>query len=225
MNTTKLLNKFLGNIKKEQSSFKQKNFNKFKPLKQTKISGKKVQIFNKHPTPKRSVIKKAYDKIPDDKNIPLQFMTRKQYLNKYIKNQEKINNIDFSSQQEKNFIKQRMPTYKNIVGRYTTRKNDYYPPAVVVFNDPKNFNNIKGDKFDDLVFHEYGHELVEKEGMKIPLMKEEMFADNVADYGQSRKIFSDTRAKNYALKRLNNIQEDKASKNLSLPFMKKKNKE
>jgi len=49
--------------------------------------------------------------------------------------------------------------------------------------------------------------------MKMPLYKEEIFADNVSEYGVSRKIFSDKRAKNYALKNLNNIQSDKQSKN------------
>lgn len=210
MKTTKLLNKLLGkNL--NQNSFKTHNkFNNFKPLKETTISGKKVQVFNNNPIPKRSVIKKAYDKIPDDKNIPLQFMTRKQYLNKYIKNQEKINGVDFSSVQEKEFINKRMPVYKNILGRYTTKTNDYYPPAVVVFNDKDNLNNIKGDKFDDLVFHEYGHELAEKNGMKMPLMKEEHFADNVSKYAQQTKIFYDNKAKNYAL---NKIKTDSTSKN------------
>src|SRR6056297_2359364 len=213
MNTKKILDNFLSKVKKEQSNFNYKNFNNFKPLKETKISGKPVQVFNKHPIPKRSVIKKAYDKIPDDTNIPLQFMTRKQYLIKYVKNQEKINGIDFTPKQEKAFIKKRIPVYDNILGRYTTKNNEYYPAAVVVFNDPKNFKNIKGDKFDDFAFHEYGHELVEKKHMRMPLYKEEMFADNIAEYGQSRKIFSDTRAKNYAIKK---IQEDNVSKN-SIP--------
>ena len=213
MNTKKILDNFLSKVKKEQSNFNYKNFNNFKPLKQTKISGKKVQVFNNHPIPKRNVIKKAYDKIPDDTNIPLQFMTRKQYLNKYVKNQEKVNNVDFTPKEEKDFIIKRTPHYKNIIGRYTTKTNDYYPPAVVVFNDKDNFKNIKGDKFDDLVFHEYGHELVEKQGMKMPIMKEEQFADNISEYGNTRKIFSDTRAKNYAIKK---IQEDNVSKN-SIP--------
>ena len=214
MNTDKLLNKLLGKAKKGNGSNKSKKmFNNFKPLKQTNISGKSVQTFNKHPIPKRSVIKKAYDKIPDNKNIPLQFMTRKQYLKKYVKNQELQNGSKFDTQTKQEFFKDKKSHYGNILGRYTTKSNPHYPAAVVVFNDPSNFNNIKGNKFDDLVFHEYGHELVEKQGMKMPLQKEEMFADHIADYGQERKIFSDKRAKNYALKKLQLITSDNQSKN------------
>jgi hypothetical protein len=200
MKTEKIIGNILSNIKKEQNSFKSENF--FKPIKQTTISGKSVQVFNNNPIPKRSVIKKVYDKIPDDKNIPLQFMTRKQYLTKYIKNQEKKNNIDFSKAQEQAFVKNRMPVYNNIIGRYTTKKNDYYPAAVVVFNDKDNFKNIKGKNFNKFALHEYGHELVEKQGMKMSLQNEETFADNIVKYGKSKKIFSDKQAINYATKKI-----------------------
>jgi len=216
MRTDKILNKILGNTKKINNSINPKRmFNKFKPIKEEIISGKSVQSFNNYPIPKKSVIKKAYDKIPDDTSIPLQFMTRKQYLTRYIKNQEKINNIDFSKNKEKQFIKQRTPFYNNIVGRYTTKTNNYYPPAVVVFNDPKNFKNIKGNNFDDLIFHEYGHELFEKNNLQMSLAKEEQFADNVSEYGQSIQTFSDKKAKKYALNKLQHIKHDNQSKNKS----------
>jgi len=193
-------------------------FNKFKPLKEMKISGKPVQVFNDNPIPKKSVIKNVYDKMPDNTNIPLQFMTRKQYMNKYIKNQEKINNVDFPISQEKKFIKNRTPHYSNIIGRYTTNNNPYYPQAVVVFNDKNNQKNIKGDNFRKLAWHEYGHELAEKENINLPLQKEERFADNVSEFAKRNEIYSDKKAKNYAL---SNIKKDKVSKNDKVFFPRK----
>jgi len=184
---------------------------KFKPVKETIIADKPVHKFNNYPIPKNKTIKSVYDKLPDDTNIPLQFMTRKQYIKKYIKNQENKNNIDFSKNQEQAFINKRMPHYSNIVGRYTTKDNPYYPPAVVVFNDPNNLKNIKGEKFKKLAMHEYGHELAEKNDMNMSKIKEEKFADNVTEYGKTNKIFKDNKAVNYAL---HNIQQDGESKNM-----------
>jgi hypothetical protein len=101
-------------------------------------------------------------------------MTRKQYLELYLKNQERSEGTKFSSNERREYIRQEMPFYRNIIGRYTTRHNPYFPPAVVFFNDKK----IPASQFKDTVFHEYGHEFAEKKGLR--LWDEERFSDGVA---------------------------------------------
>ncbi len=178
MNTKNILNNFLGNVKKEQNSYKPK---KFKPLREMTIADKPVQIFNNHPIPKKSVIEKVYDKIPDDTNIPLQFMTREQYVKKYVKNQELANGQGFDKQIKQEFFDYKKDKYANIVGRYTTKNNSFYEPAVIIFNDPENQSNIKGKKFKELAWHEYGHELVEQKQIEMCELTEEEFADYLAE--------------------------------------------
>jgi len=159
------------------------SFNSFpnlKPKKQFMLAGKSVQVFNNNPIPNKKVIENTYNQIPDDKNVPLQFMTRKQYYETYAKNQECVNGKPFNKEQKQQFFKSAKKRYGNIIGRYTTESNPYYAPAVVVFNDKDNLPNIKGKKFKDLAWHEFGHEYVEEKQIKMPLHKEEMFADRLA---------------------------------------------
>lgn len=148
--------------------------------KKIKIDGKEVIYFNKKKTPSKKVIKKTYRKIHDNKNIPVMFMTREQYLKQYIKNQELIKNIDFPEKQEQAYIDQEMLKYKNYLSRYTTKKNKFFPPAVVFFNDKK----IPPKQFRKLAFHEYGHEIAEKKNLNLGFFEEEMFADKI----QKRKM-------------------------------------
>lgn len=146
-------------------------------MKTIDVDGKQVMYFNKKKTtPPVKVIKETYRRIQDDKNIPIMFMTREQYLKNYIRNQELKKNVDFPVRQEKNYIKSEMPFYKNVLSRYTTKKNKFFPPAVVFFNDTK----IKPKKFKNLAFYEYGHELVERKNKKMNLFNEEVFCDKFA---------------------------------------------
>jgi len=159
-----------------------------KKLKKIKIDDKDILFFNKRKTPSLNLIKKTYRRIHDSKKIPIMFMTRKQYLKKYITNQEKIKNIDFSPWQEKQYIKREMPFYNNVLSRYTTKRNPYFRPATVFFNDTR----ISPKRFKHLAFHEYGHELVERRRQKLQPFKEEMFCDKFA----RNKIEGDRRSKN-----------------------------
>lgn len=125
---------------------------------QFSIDHKLIQAFNKKPIVPKQTIKKVYATIPDDKKIPIQFMSKHQYLKKYIKNQESKHNIDFPKKQEQQYIKKESIGMNNIVSRYTTKHNPYYPPAVVFFNDKK----INKQQFNINAMHEFGHELWEK---------------------------------------------------------------
>lgn len=156
-----------------------------KAIKRIKVDGKDVVFFNKKKTvPNVNIIKNTYRKIHDNKDIPIMFMTRKQYLKKYIKNQELKKNIDFPPRQEKQYIKSEMPFYKNVASRYTTKANKFFKPAVVFFNDEK----ISSKRFKELAFHEYGHELIEKKNKKLGFFEEEFFCDNFAKKKLKRKI-------------------------------------
>ena len=200
------------------------------PIKEKTISKKKVQVFNNNPIPDKKYIKKAYDKIPDNINIPLQFMTREQYLIKYMNNQEKKYGKKFTPQQKQSYIDERMQEYKHISGRYTTKNNPYYKPAVVIFNDKDNQKNINGKEFKKVAWHEYGHELVEKLGVKLEPNKEEEFCDYLAhlkvelkdnrrpqtilkEFTNGNTIRIDNMSKNKCNK--NHIKKDKYSKNTS----------
>ena len=143
--------------------------------KKIKIDGKDVIYFNKRKSPSRKTIKKTYRKIHDNKNIPIMFMTREEYLKQYIKNQELKKGIDFPVKQEKQYIKKEMSKYNNFLSRFTTNKNKFFPPAIVFFNDKK----ISPKQFEKLAFHEYGHEVSEKKNKKLNWFEEEMFANKV----------------------------------------------
>lgn len=185
MNFNNLFSKISKEIKQDKKIVNKNSFNK--PVKTKKISGKTVKIFNNNPIPKKQTIKKVYDKIPDDTNIPLKFMTREQYLNQYVDNQEKKHGKKFSVSQRSDYVNSRKKAYKNITGRYTTKNNPYYKPAVVVFNDNNNSKNIKGDEFKKFAWHEYGHEFIEKEGIKLNPDLEEDFCDYLAHLKVEKK--------------------------------------
>lgn len=205
----------MGRAKNKQPSYNTKpQFKKPKPIKEFNLAQKPIQVFNNHPIPNKKRIEKVYNKIPDDTNIPLQFMTREQYVKKYVTNQEIQNGKPFSPEQKKDFFDYKEKKYSNIVGRYTTKKNPYYKPAVVVFNDPENQKNIRGKNFEKLAWHEYGHELAEKEKLNLKLQQEEYFADKIAENGMKEEIYSDKKAKN---KILNEIKGDSYSKDLFKP--------
>ena len=139
-------------------------------MKTTIIDGRKViYLNNKHTTPPKQIIKQVYDHLPKDK-VPIVFMTRRQYLEQYVKNQEKATGSKFTPQEKKQYIQQEMPVYRNIISRYTTNHNPYFPPAVVFFNDKK-INDFKRD-----AEHEYGHEYAEKHHIRTA--NEEQFADH-----------------------------------------------
>jgi hypothetical protein len=122
------------------------------------IDGKPVIFKSLQNTPSINTIKSAYSRIPDDKKIPVVFETKTQYLNEYIKNQEKKKRIDFTPSQEKQYKKTELRDMKNIISRYTTNHNPYIDRRVVFFTDKK----IPKAQFEKSVMHEYGHELWEK---------------------------------------------------------------
>ena len=158
------------------------NREKEKMIKKFIVDNKPVLVFNnKKNIPSRSVIQKTYRKIPDNKNIPIMFMTRQQYLNLYLKNQEKQNGTRFNTQERKEYIREEMPVYRNIIGRYTTNHNPYFPPAVVFFNDKK----ITSKQFQRTVFHEYGHEYAERHNLHP--QNEEKFSDGFIHRRPRRK--------------------------------------
>lgn len=123
------------------------------------IDGKKVIVkANSKNIPPIKVIKDIYAKIPDNKRIPIVFETREQYLDEYIKNQEKAKKIRFTEAQKQQYKHTELQNMKNIVSRYTTNHNPYIDRRVVFFNDHK----IPLKQFKDSALHEYGHELWEK---------------------------------------------------------------
>jgi len=147
-----------------------------KPIKSFKLAGKPIKVYNNKPIPSRRLIKTVYDKLPDNKKIPVKFMTRSQYLKSYIKAQEKKNNIDFTPKEEQRYIKKEMKEYKNYASRFTGYQNPYAKPSIVVFND----NKIKPSEFKKMASHEMAHERLEKKGKSMGGSKEEYFCDKVA---------------------------------------------
>lgn len=130
---------------------------KLMKTKKVLVDGKPVIYKSTRNTPPLQVIKEAYAKIPDNKSIPVVFETKTQYLNEYIKNQEKKKNIDFTPSQEKAYKHRELRDMSNIVSRYTTNHNPYIDRRVVFFTDKK----MPVAQFKKSVLHEYGHELWE----------------------------------------------------------------
>ena len=119
------------------------------------ISGKKVVIKgNLHNIPSMNIIKNVYSKIPDDKKIPIVFETKTQYLNEYIKNQEKAKGKPFPKTEVSRYKRTELSNMSNIVSRYTTKKNPFIDVRTVFFTDKK----ITPEQFAKSAFHEYGHE-------------------------------------------------------------------
>ena len=123
------------------------------------IDGKKV-IYksSSRNTPPISIIKKVYAKIPDNKRIPIVFETKEQYLNEYIKNQEKAKHTRFTPEQIRQYKHTELKGMKNVVSRYTTKNNPYIDLRTVFFTDKK----IPKQQFAESAYHEYGHEIWEK---------------------------------------------------------------
>ena len=119
------------------------------------IDGKKV-VIKSNPTkiPPTSIIKKVYAKIPDDKKIPIVFETKTQYLNEYIKNQEKARGKPFPKREVTKYKNTELERMSNIVSRYTTKHNPYIDVRTVFFTD----NKITPTQFAKSAYHEYGHE-------------------------------------------------------------------
>lgn len=119
------------------------------------IDGKKVLIKgNPKNVPSMSIIKNVYSKIPDNKRIPIVFETKTQYLNEYIKNQEKVRGKPFPKSEVSKYKRTELSNMSNIVSRYTTKKNPYIDLRTVFFTD----NKITPKQFTKSAFHEYGHE-------------------------------------------------------------------
>jgi len=147
-----------------------------KPLKSFKADGKTINVFNKNKIPSKKTIRSVYKSLPDNKNVPVNFMSRKQYLQNYIVNQEKKHKINFTPKQEKKYIKSEM--------RYTTKKNPYAKPAVVFFND----SPMTKKQFQFTAGHEHAHEKLERHGKSMGGMKEEIYCDNVARDYMSKNV-------------------------------------
>ena len=123
------------------------------------IDGKKVIVkANSKNIPPFKVIKDIYATIPDNKRIPIVFETREQYLDEYIKNQEKAKKVRFTPAQKAAYKQTELAHMSNIVSRYTTDHNPFIDRRVVFFNDHK----IPVAQFKDSAIHEYGHEVWEK---------------------------------------------------------------
>lgn len=119
------------------------------------IDGKKVIIKgNPKNIPPINIIRKIYNKIPDDKKIPIVFETKTQYLNEYIKNQEKARGRPFPKKDIEQYKSTELKHMANIVSRYTTKHNPYIDVRTVFFTDKK----VTPTQFTKSAFHEYGHE-------------------------------------------------------------------
>ena len=124
-----------------------------------KADGKDVIYKHKGNYPSVKMLDKIYKTIPDDKNVPVVLETRKQYLSEYVANQEKKKGIKFSEEEKKQYMKEELEKLKDVDARFTTYHNRFIAPRVVIFpqKDKINEERIKED-----IYHEYGHELWEK---------------------------------------------------------------
>jgi len=123
------------------------------------IDGKKVIVKgNSQNIPSFKTIKDVYSHIHDNKRIPIVFETKEQYLDEYIKNQEKSKKTSFKPAQIAAYKHSELNNMSNIVSRYTTNHNPFIDRRIVFFNDHK----IPLQQFKDSAVHEYGHELWEK---------------------------------------------------------------
>ena len=107
-----------------------------------KADGKNVIRMSNHNYPKPKLLNEIYKKLPDDKSVPVVLETRKQYLQEYIKNQEKKRKIDFSPEEEKEYIEEEHEKLKDVDARFTTYHNKYMEPRVVIFPQKGKLNKI-----------------------------------------------------------------------------------
>lgn len=210
------IDNILGKSKKTKTQIDDNiSFERPKVLKQKVVAGKPVKIYNDGFVTDKKTINKVYSQIPDDVKIPLKFMTREQYLKKYINNQELKYGTTFNTSQKQEYLDERTPIYQNIKGRYTTKNNPYYKPAVIVFNDDDNKHNLKGKNFKKLTWHEYGHEFVEKNNIKLDPVLEEKFCDYLADQKVDNKSNKTPKQILQDFMSKNNISSDEYSKNMA----------
>jgi hypothetical protein len=124
------------------------------------LDGKPVYyVGSKQNAPSPRIVQRVYATIPDDKNVPVVFETKKQYLQEYIKNQELANNVKFSKREKQQYVKHELKEMRPVVSRFTTYHNDFMPPRTVFFTDNK-FNKDNGN-FEVSALHEYWHEKTE----------------------------------------------------------------
>jgi len=69
-----------------------------------------------------------------------------------------------------------MKDYKNIQAKYTTTRNPYKKPAIVMFNDKP----MSDKDFKFVLAHEHGHELLERTNKNVGGRKEEIMCDRIA---------------------------------------------
>lgn len=215
------------NFKKLKSNFNigsnvfNNTFKQSPSLTNNNIVHKKVLYYDKKGNaPPVQFVKQVYSKLPDDEKVPVEFMTKKQYLKQYIYNQEKQDGIRFSKQEKQQYIRNELQDMRPIVSRFTTYHNPYMPPKVVFFTDSK----INKQQFKHNAQHEFGHELYER----VPKVRQQWNStinktSSPTSYG--RTSVDEDFAESYALykdKRLqdsrrqevfNNIKVDQNSKN------------
>lgn len=184
---------------------------------------KKILYYgNKGNAPPISFVKKIYSKIPDDETVPVVFMTKRQYLQEYIKNQERKNGVVFTKQEKERYLNNELKEMRPIVSRFTTYHNPYMPPRVVYFTDSK----LSKQQFQHDAHHEFGHELYERQAklrqnwnMRVTprtsptnygrTSVDEDFAESYALYKEN-KLRDGNRAEVF-----NNIRVDQASKDMA----------
>jgi hypothetical protein len=179
------------------------NFDETSKNKSKIVDGKLVVYKdNKHNAPPLKLVKKVYAKIPDDKKVPVVFQTKKSYLKEYIKNQEIERGERFTTQEKKQYIKQELKEMKPIVSRFTTYHNKYIEPRVVFFTDKK----VKGKEFEYNVYHEYGHELLEKKP-KLQRVWKDTISSNSSPTNYGRLDNDEDFAESYALYKTKNLSD------------------
>lgn len=186
------------------------------------IDGKKVIVKGKaQNVPPLKVVKDVYAKIPDNKRIPLVFETKEQYLDEYIKNQEKKKNIRFKPTQIQSYKAKELSNMQNIISRYTTDHNPFIDRRTVFFTDRK----IPVQQFKDSAVHEYGHELWEKNPKIRKDWKSVSNSTSPTPYGKTAK--QEDFAESYMLhskgqlfdsRRNNIIRKDVTARNNVLPW-------
>jgi len=156
--------------------------------------------------PKVSILKDVYEKIDDDRKVPVVVQTKKQYLKEYIANQEKKKKVDFPETQEKEYLRRELDRMKPVVTRYTTKHNKYMEPRVVIFPDKK----LNDRQLKESILHEYAHELWEKN----PKIKKDWQSVNKDDsptaYGRTDK--EEDFADSYALYKTGRLKDEKRIK-------------
>lgn len=174
------------------------------------IDGKSVIVkANSKNIPPLKVIKDTYAKIPDNKRIPIVFETKEQYLDEYIKNQEKAKRTKFPESQKNQYKHQELQNMHNIVSRYTTDHNPYIDRRIVFFNDHK----IPTKQFHDSALHEYGHELWEKNPKIRKDWKSVARSSSPTSYGATSK--QEDFAESYMLAKTGRLQDPKRESILS----------